>query len=148
MVRPFNNLIHITEITRISSLLDFQICAMTYPGVTGRSRCCRGVGVTLRDRSVTVYPIRDGTLGRWFEPLISKCNIIHMSICIRQFQKSFSSIPPEIQLHTYIKMLPVNFFGEATSSKEIYGSLIYDCIIPSNWDNLCQQVHENKQTYS
>lgn len=45
-------------------------------------------------------------------------------------------------------MLPVNFFGEATSSKEIYGSLIYDCIIPSNVDNLCQQVHENKQTYS
>lgn len=47
--------------------------------------------------------------------------------------------------HIYKKM-SVNIFGEATSFKEIYGSLIYNCIIPSNWDNLCQQVHENMQT--
>lgn len=34
-------------------------------------------------------------------------------------------------------MLFVNFFGEVIFFKEIYGLLIYDCIIFSNWDNFC-----------
>lgn len=50
-----------------------------------------------------------------------------------------------IQLHTYVKIV-CEFFGEATLSEEIYSSPIYNCIIPSNWDNLCQHVHENKHT--
>lgn len=67
-----------------------------------------------------------------------------MSMGVREIQISFSVSAKEYKSPHAFKM----FLGIFCHCEEIYSSQIYDCIINSNSDNLCQQVYENKQTYT